>query len=296
MSGAARLAAFAVAVAVVAGAAALAGAVVDPDRASSEGSRGADPHGGEPASSARGGGHPAASGVPRADAVRGLAVADDDLRLELSTEELPRGRASRLTYRIVDAQGRPVRDFDIEHEKRMHLIVVRRDLTGFQHVHPDIDDKGDWSSRVRLDAAGSYRIFADFARRGEARTLAADLRVDGRAELLPLPKSASVAQTATGYDVRLAETTAPAGDEAALQFTVTRGGEQVRVEPYLGADGHLVALREGDLAFLHVHPTAESSDTIGFAATFPTTGRYRLFLQFKHGGKVHTAAFTKEVR
>jgi len=32
-----------------------------------------------------------------------------------------------------------------------------------------------------------------------------------------------------------------------------------------------------------------------FESTFPTTGRYRLFLQFKHDGVVHTAAFTKDV-
>ena len=32
--------------------------------------------------------------------------------------------------------GQPVRDYEVEHEKRMHLIVVRRDLTGFQHLHP----------------------------------------------------------------------------------------------------------------------------------------------------------------
>ena len=61
-----------------------------------------------------------------------------------------------------------------------------------------------------------------------------------------------------------------------------------------GAGGHLVALREGDLAFLHVHPD-EHADDVAFEATFPTTGRYRLFLQFKHDGAVQTVAFTQEV-
>jgi len=64
------------------------------------------------------------------------------------------------------------------------------------------------------------------------------------------------------------------------------------VEPYLGASGHLVALREGDLAFLHVHPEA---DRLAFDAQFPSPGRYRLFLQIKTGGVVRTAAFTHEV-
>ena len=65
-------------------------------------------------------------------------------------------------------------------------------------------------------------------------------------------------------------------------------------EEYLGAGGHLVALREGDMAFLHVHPTDDHA--AAFAATFPTEGSYRLFLQFKHEGRVQTVAFTQEVR
>ena len=36
-------------------------------------------------------------------------------------------------------------------------------------------------------------------------------------------------------------------------------------------------------------------DSVRFAATFPTEGRYRLFLQFRHEGRVHTVAFTHEV-
>jgi hypothetical protein len=65
------------------------------------------------------------------------------------------------------------------------------------------------------------------------------------------------------------------------------------VRPYLGAKGHLVALRRGDLAFLHVHPDDRS---LRFMATLPTAGRYRLFLQFKtDDGRLHAAAFTREV-
>jgi hypothetical protein len=81
-----------------------------------------------------------------------------------------------------------------------------------------------------------------------------------------------------------------------LRFTVTRDGRPVRPQPYLGAGGHLVALREGDLAFLHVHPEehAHDGDEIAFETTLPTAGRYRLFLQFRDAGRVHTVAFTTE--
>ncbi len=63
-------------------------------------------------------------------------------------------------------------------------------------------------------------------------------------------------------------------------------GDPVTVEPYLGARGHLVALREGDGAYLHVHPLDEDASGRGpvrFATSFPTAGRYRLFLQRSTG-------------
>ena len=94
--------------------------------------------------------------------------------------------------------------------------------------------------------------------------------------------------------MRLDATGATAGEESELRFTITRDGRPVDTEPYLGAGGHLVALREGDMAFLHVHPTGDGQG-VGFAATFPTAGSYRLFLQFKHEGRVQTVAFTQEV-
>jgi hypothetical protein len=240
-------------------------------------------------------------GEQAADPVRGLAVAENGLRLVLEDPELRRGRTEDVRFRIVDDGGETVRDFDVEHTKRMHLIVARRDLTGFQHLHPRQDDDGGWSVPLRLTEAGSYRLFADFSSGGEAFTLAGDLRVDGTADLTPLPAPAPSLVSDGGYDVRLDAGRTRPGQEASLRFSIARNGRTVHTEPYLGAGGHLVALREGDLAFLHVHPTEHGDDgahddAVGFAATFPTEGRYRLFLQFKHDGRVHTVAFTQEVR
>jgi len=249
------------------------------------------------------GSHTAAGGGDHP--VRGLAVAENGLRVVVDDPDLRRGREERLAFRIVDERGRTVRDFDVSHEKRMHLILARRDLTGFQHLHPEQRADGAWTTTVRLDEAGSYRLFADFSHEGRAQTLASDLRVDGSADLKPLPAARSTAVSDGGYDVRLDAGQARPGEEADLRFTITKNGEVVHTEPYLGAGGHLVALREGDLAFLHVHPadddhggapTDEHDDSVGFAATFPTEGRYRLFLQFQHEGRVHTVAFTQEVK
>ena len=286
MSAAAKLVTFAAALAVLLGGAALAGAAGGGARADAGPSDEPQEHSDGTSSTE------AEHGAP--DPVRGLAVAEDGLRVVIEDPELRRGRTETLSFRVVDERGETVRDFDVEHEKRMHLILARRDLSGFQHLHPEQGDDGAWSTDVRLDEAGSYRLFADFSRDGEAQTLAGDLRVDGAADLRPLPDPEPTAVSDGGYDVRLEAGDARPGEEADLRFAISRGGVPVRTEPYLGAGGHLVALREGDMAFLHVHPT--SDDDVRFAATFPTEGRYRLYLQFKHEGRVQTVAFTQEVK
>ena len=232
------------------------------------------------------------AGSESADPVRGLAVSDNGLTLKLARNAATAGRRSELAFRIVDRRGRTVRDFDVEHTKRMHVIVVRRDMTGFQHLHPAQNADGSWSVPVTLRDAGSYRVFADFAVNGKPQTLADDVTVDGTVRSQELPAAARSADV-DGLRVRLTEGATKAGAESELAFTVTRNGRPVAVQDYLGAKGHLVALRQGDLAFLHVHPDENS---LKFMATFPTAGKYRLFLQFKtDDGRVHTAAFTQEV-
>ena len=296
MSAVAKLAGFAALLVIVFGGAALAGGALDadaPERAKAPIGDG-EPHDDSPAVAPAGhadagqaAGGEDHGGDGGAHPVRGLAVAQNGLRLEVADPRFERGTRSSLRFRIADERGRPVKDFDVEHTKRMHVIVVRRDLTGFQHLHPTLAADGTWSTPLRLDEAGSYRVFADFVRDGEPYTLASDLRVDGAAELQALPEASAAAVSDGGYDVRLRTV----GDE--LRFAITRDGRGVAVQPYLGANGHLVALREGDLAFLHVHP---EHDGVTFKAEFPTAGTYRLFLQFKVDDRVETVAFTHEAK
>jgi hypothetical protein len=279
VSAAARLTAFAALLGLVFAVAAFAGDRIDwtPQRADEAAS--SDGHGESMAMTSSG------------EAPPGLAISQDGLTLQLDRTRVERDRRSKLTFRIVGNDGAPVRGFDVEHTKRMHFIVVRRDLTGFQHLHPTQASDGTWRVALRLSDPGSYRVFADFYTNGVKRTLGADIAVDGPAAARPLPASAPSA-TVDGYRVTLDEGTTHAGRDSQLRFSVTKGGRPVEVDPYLGARGHLVALREGDLAYLHVHPDA---DSLSFMAEFPSAGRYRLFLQFRHGGSVHTAAFTQDV-
>lgn len=284
-----RIAGFAALLAVVFAVAAIAGAEVDPSV--DNGSIHEDGNeAGEPAASEHDGGSVA-------EALPGLAVESGDHRLMPEETTLPAGPRTSFRFRIVEAGGETVRDYDLEHERRMHLILVRRDFENFQHLHPRQLEDGTWVARADTREGGVYRAFADFATEGESLTLGTDLFVPGRFDPAHLPHPAKTADAGNGYEVSL-ESTPRSGGTSPATFTVSRNGREVgSVQPYLGADGHLVALREHDQAFLHTHPEGEPGGPgpIAFQVEYPTPGRYRLFLQFKHRGEVRTAAFTQEV-
>ncbi len=306
MNAAARLGSFGVVLVLLFAGAAVTGSAVGPDRDGGA-AAGGSPGGHGDGDAAHGEGDATHDDAAVAGPVRGLAISDRGLTLDLEQAEVPRGRPTELQFAILDEAGRRVRDFEVEHERRMHLIVVRRDGHGFQHLHPEIGGDGVWRVRVTLRDPGAYRVFADFARGGTARTLAADLTVDGDADYRPSPPTTTTAVVDDGYAVRLDTEALRAGEDVELRFTVARDGRTVHTEPYLGAGGHLVALREGDLAYLHVHPDDHSEETgdareaedhddaVAFRSRFPSEGRYRLFLQFRHEGQVRTASFTQEV-
>jgi hypothetical protein len=227
----------------------------------------------------------------------GLASSKGGYTLTPADATLTRG-ANTFAFHVTGPDGEPVTRFDVAHEKRMHLIVVRRDTAGFQHVHPTMAADGTWTVPLTLDDPGSYRAFADFAPTGgEPATLGVDLAVPG--DFRPAEYGASRVATVDGYEVRLDGDVVP-GKTAKLTLNVSKDGKPVTdLQPYLGAYGHLVALRVGDLAYLHVHPDGEPGDgktepgpAITFYAEVPSAGAYRLFLDFRHGDQVRTAEFT----
>jgi hypothetical protein len=172
-------------------------------------------------------------------------------------------------------------------------------LSGFAHLHPTMDDSGTWQVEVDL-TPGTWRFLADFRPTGAtgSLTLGHDGFVAGDFEPRPLPAAEQTVEV-DGYAVTLSGDLR-VGGSSELSMSISNAGRPVTdLEPYLGAYGHLVALREGDLAYLHVHPRGAPEDDatepgprIAFGTSAPSAGAYRLFLDFKHDGVVRTAAFT----
>jgi hypothetical protein len=230
----------------------------------------------------------------------GLQVTQDGYRLQPISDALATGAPQPFAFRILGPDGAPVTRYTTSHDKDLHLIVVRRDLSGFQHVHPVLDAGGVWSIPLAVPAAGQYRVFADFQPAGRAQglTLGADVPAPGDYRPRALPAAARTA-TVDGYTVTLDGDLQP-GSSSKLTLSIVKDGVPVTdLQPYLGAYGHLVALRDGDLAYLHVHPDGAPGDgrttagpRVTFYAEVPSDGSYRLYLDFRHAGKVRTAEFT----
>jgi Cu2+-exporting ATPase len=284
---AAKLGVYALLLGLALGGGALVGATIGPEASDDES---ADRDDGNDHATGTGAGNAAAE-LPA-----GLAVSRDGYTLSLTEADVVAGSASALELVITGADGDPVTDYDVEHDTALHLVVVGRDLVGYAHVHPTRDDSGTW--RVTLPALdpGSYRVFADFTPAGgTGLTLGTDLAVPGDYEPAELPSVSPVA-TVDDYEVTFTGDLV-AGTESELTLTVERDGSPATdLEPYLDALGHLVAIRSGDLGYLHVHPLDETEGPGGpavrFAVEVPTAGTYRLFFDFSHGGTVRTAATT----
>lgn len=206
------------------------------------------------------------------------------------TSAMLQASGGEFSFRIAGPHGTVTR-FASTHERRLHLIVVNRELTSYHHVHPMLTPDGTWSVALPALPAGSYRAVADFqVGGGPSLALGIDLAVAGDYRPTVPVEPTRVAEV-DGYAVELA--TVPGDDgEVRVVLTVRKDGTRVPVQPYLGAAGHLVAMRSSDLHYAHVHPLGYADGTVRFAATLPSAGRYRLFFDFKHGDTVHTAAFT----
>jgi hypothetical protein len=223
---------------------------------------------------------------------RGSVSAGGAYTLAVQEDRFDPGTLAEFSFKVLGPNGQAVTEYRPLHERDLHLIVVRRDLATFSHLHPTREADGTWHVELTLPSPGPYRAFADLAPSdGPDMTLAVDLTAPGEWVEQPLPAPSRTAR-AGRYHVDLKGELA-AGVHSEIAFSVSRNGTGVELEPYLGALGHLVALRASDLAYLHVHPLEDaSSEAVRFGVEVPSSGAYRLFLQFQHEHRVHTASFT----
>lgn len=209
---------------------------------------------------------------------------------------------AELAVHIADSEGNPVNDFELNHEKLLHLIVVSEDLSYFSHLHPSYQGNGIFHLPLRFPAGGKYKVFADFKPVGGNNTTVGEwLEVEGttlKAEAIQVDLGR--VKEVEDKEIALSPIKLKANEETALTFSFrdARTKEQITdLEHYLGATGHVVILSRDAGHYLHVHPLDEASTgpEARFVTSFPQPGIYKIWGQFQHRGKVITVPFVVQV-
>ncbi|APO48327.1 hypothetical protein BS614_19980 [Paenibacillus xylanexedens] len=209
---------------------------------------------------------------------------------------------SHLTIQITDADGNPVNEFEMGHEKRMHLIVVSKDLSYFNHIHPDYKGDGKFAIETSFPAGGEYKILADFVPKGGASTTLSEwVNVGGQEKAQkPVQADSNLVKEVDGKKIELSLSTKKANNDVNLTFNIMDASTNEGInnlEQYLGAVGHVVILSEDAEQYLHVHPTEEKATgpKAEFMTSFPHSGIYKIWGQFQHDGEVFTVPFVVDV-
>lgn len=212
------------------------------------------------------------------------------------------------SFTIIDDRGQRLIDLETVHEKIMHIIIVRDDLTQFQHVHPEFDAQTGIFTLKNLNftTEGNYIMYLDFTP-AETKNRVVRIKEFVVGESAP-SRSANLTeffkiQTIDKFKVTLdsGNTKIINGQDTKLSFKVeAKSGVPIEhVERYLGEFGHLVIIQEGTYEYIHAHPPKKSLtslyNNIPFTVNFPSDGKYKMFLEFKYAGKVYRTEYAVEV-
>jgi hypothetical protein len=199
----------------------------------------------------------------------------------------------QMIISIKDLSGNSVSDLEVNHEKLLHLIIVDDTLNHYYHLHPQQLDNGDFALQRKLPN-GSYKAFIDIKPKNLAYkvepvpfSVGSTESVHNHQSLVPDQK---LMKTIDQQTVTLKMNTFKASQPVTLSFNLDRS----ELGPYLGAVGHVVILDEHGQSYLHVHPKNDNEPV--FETEFDQPGIYKIWAEFKQGGKVRTFPFVIDIK
>lgn len=212
------------------------------------------------------------------------------------------GSEEKLELSFVGSDGKPVENFEVNNEKKLHLMMISRDLTQFRHVHPEYMGEGKYRIGLTFPTGGEYRMFADFKPTGMNELIRTEwVNVKGEAQASePEAKSRKLKMKMCGMEIELHLGHLMAGMPSTVAFTFRdlKTGKPVKdLQPYLGAIGHAIAVDPTLEQFIHVHPVNaySSGPQALFGILFQASGTYKLWGQFQRDGETFVVPFVIDV-
>jgi hypothetical protein len=202
------------------------------------------------------------------------------------------GAPVTLDMMLHDSQGNMLKDFELNHDKLAHLILIRNGLDQFAHLHPSVDSNGNLQVTHTFAEAGKYYVYLDYKAKGQPPATSQSvltIRGDSEPAAKLVPNSAGTARD-DGLQAQVTLRDYKEGSRV-VSFQLQQDDQQPvhDLQPYLGAMGHLVVVSANGLDYVHAHPLTESSadGKVEFDVHFPRPGIYKLWGQFQRNGRVY---------
>lgn len=228
----------------------------------------------------------------------------DDVKatFKLSAEKPQSNQDTTIKIDLQDKQDKAIEKYDINHEKQMHLILVSKDLSYFNHIHPEYKGNGEFLVTTQFPAGGEYKIIADFIPTGMGdMTKTQWVTVQGDApKPIAIEPDTNLTKVVDGKEITLSFDHMMSGMDLNMTFNIkdAKTKEPINnLQPYLGAVGHVVILSADTEMYLHVHPTEEKATgpDAKFMTSFSKSGIYKIWGQFQQNGKVFVVPFVVKV-
>ncbi len=189
-------------------------------------------------------------------------------------------------------------------------------------------DKATFTLRHTFEVAGRHALNVNYVVQGKEKAslfivdIAPGKFIRNSADALP--NAATDVQEFSGYKITLKHGNIKSGERTKLYYHIEKDGAEVRdLEPYLAAAMHIAIVKEDLTRFTHTHGEALLPGSVWFqqlfgkykkyhthfapekfgpniitapwTTIFPTPGRYHVFGEFKHAGKIVVTHFVVNV-
>jgi hypothetical protein len=209
----------------------------------------------------------------------------------------------------------PIKSYQIEMTKKLHVVAVSSDFKVFLHIHPELNASGHFLLDQTFPSPGVYDVYADGLPNNSMqhqvflfKLAVGGSHADPKPVLQPTPMSVDVGP----YEVDLSNLRLHSGQMETISIAILENGQPAKdLHPYLGAPGHAVFLNSNDLSYVHVHPmpigkmmdmskpmvdmpdNASVNPSMVLWVAIREPGAYKLWLQFRGANnQLYIAKFT----
>lgn len=221
----------------------------------------------------------------------------------ITPNEIKVGEKNEIILFIQDKEAKPVEvsQFEVVHQRPVHLLVIEPGLSDYHHEHPIQKATGQYAFNFTPQTACSYRMWVDVKLKGSYQSYI-PVQLKGTKDCnKQLDKTVNLEASSQGYDFKLElEGDLKTGTAVFANMSVSKDGYPVNfLEPVMGAFAHMVGFYEDYETIAHIHPMgkepAEDTERGGPSLRFhiepEQAGYLKLFAQVQIDGKQVFAPF-----